>query len=156
MNRTRTFEVGGLLSSMSARSVEKQLSQVPGVTAVAVTYVAGSASVSFEADRTTPEKIRAAIEVCGYHCGGENTPAHEVAAIDLNQVQPEVPGISNDHPNHRVAFAISRSTVAFARDGSGASAAPAAVASVSNMKEATHEFSVKDRKTLANLKEGAK
>lgn len=27
MNRTRTFEVGGLLSSMSARSVEKQLSR---------------------------------------------------------------------------------------------------------------------------------
>jgi Cu2+-exporting ATPase len=62
MNSTKNFEVGGLLSSMSAHGVEKQMSRLPGVTAVAVNYVAGSASVSFEADKTTPEDIRKAIE----------------------------------------------------------------------------------------------
>lgn len=93
MNSTRNFEVGGLLSSMSARGVEKQLSRVPGVTAVAVNYVAGSASVSFEADQTSPVKIRSAIEACGYHCGGESTPAHVCAPH-------EAPSARHGHPGH--------------------------------------------------------
>jgi Cu2+-exporting ATPase len=70
------FEVGGLVSSMSAHGVEKQLSRLPGVTAVQVNYVAGSASVTFDPQRITPEAIRSAIQDCGYHCGGETTPRH--------------------------------------------------------------------------------
>ena len=76
MNTNSTFEVGGLLSSMSARGVEKQLSQLPGVSAVQVNYVAGSASVTFDADKISVDGIRAKIEECGYHCRGEATPRH--------------------------------------------------------------------------------
>ncbi len=76
MNSTTNFEVGGLFSSMSAHGVEKQMSRLPGVTAVAVNYVSGSASVTFETNLTTPEAIRKAIENCGYHCRGEATPHH--------------------------------------------------------------------------------
>ncbi|PNG48985.1 MULTISPECIES: heavy metal translocating P-type ATPase [unclassified Variovorax] len=76
MNTTMSFEVGGMVSSMSAHGVEKQLSRQPGVTAAQVNYVAGSASVTFDPGKTTPEAIRATIEACGYHCGGEATPRH--------------------------------------------------------------------------------
>jgi Cu2+-exporting ATPase len=92
MNNTSNFEVEGLLSSMSARGVEKQLSRLPGVTAVAVNYVAGSASVSFDTDQTTPEKIRAAVEACGYHCGGESTPAHVCAPHEAQAARHAHPG----------------------------------------------------------------
>jgi len=76
MMTTMNFEVGGLVSSMSAHGVEKQLLRLPGVSAVQVNYVAGSASVTFDTERTSPEAIRGAIEECGYHCGGESTPRH--------------------------------------------------------------------------------
>ena len=79
MMTTLNFEVGGLVSSMSARGVEKQLLRLPGVTAVQVNYVAGSASVTFDTERVSPEAIRGAIEECGYHCGGESTPRHVCA-----------------------------------------------------------------------------
>ena len=76
MNTTRTFEVGDLLSSMSARGVEKQLSQLPGVTAVEANAVAGNASVSFDPERISADALRSAIEECGYHCAGESVPHH--------------------------------------------------------------------------------
>ena len=62
MMTTLNFEVGGLVSSMSARGVEKQLLRLPGVTAVQVNYVAGSASVTFDTERVSPEAIRRAID----------------------------------------------------------------------------------------------
>jgi len=79
MNTTMNFEVGGLVSSMSARGVEKQLLRGPGVAAAQVNAVAGSASVTFDTERTSPETIRRAIEDCGYHCGGESVPRHVCA-----------------------------------------------------------------------------
>jgi Cu2+-exporting ATPase len=79
MTKTMNFEVAGMVSSMSAHGVEKQLSRLPGVIAAQVNYVAGSASVTFDPDRTTPAAIRAAIQACGYHCSGEATPRHVCA-----------------------------------------------------------------------------
>ena len=79
MNVTKTFEVGGLLSSMSAQGIEKQLTRLPGVSAATVNYVAGSASVNFEENQTTPQNIQQAIEECGYHCRGEVLPQHVCA-----------------------------------------------------------------------------
>ena len=79
MNTTMNFEVGGLVSTMSAQGVEKQLARLSGVTTVQVNAVAGSASVSFDTERTTPDAIRKAIEDCGYHCRGESTPRHVCA-----------------------------------------------------------------------------
>ena len=105
MNSTKNFEVDGMLSSMSAQGVEKQLSRLPGVSAVVVNYVAGSASVSFDADQTTSQDIQKAIEDCGYHCSGEAMPRHVCAP---HAAQPESagreqahehPGLSS-HANH--------------------------------------------------------
>ncbi|MDO9196849.1 cation-translocating P-type ATPase [Rhodoferax sp.] len=111
MSTTKNFEVGGLVSSMSALGVEKQLRHLPGVMAVQVNYVAGSASVTFDPDQTTPEAIRTAIEACGYHCGGEATPRH-VCAPDLSRDKAHVhvqehaehaaPGAQPAAPEHRM------------------------------------------------------
>ena len=111
MSTTKNFEVGGLVSSMSALGVEKQLRHFPGVMAVQVNYVAGSASVTFDPDQTTPEAIRTAIEACGYHCGGEATPRH-VCAPDLSRDKAHVhvqehadhaaPGAQPAAPEHRM------------------------------------------------------
>ncbi|VWC92026.1 copper-translocating P-type ATPase [Burkholderia contaminans] len=76
MSTTATFEVAGLLSPLSARGVEKHLAQMPGVERVSVNPVAGSATVTYDPQRTDPERIRVAIMDCGYHCAGEMTPRH--------------------------------------------------------------------------------
>ena len=98
MMTTLNFEVGGLVSSMSARGVEKQLLRLPGVTAVQVNYVAGSASVTFDTERVSPEAIRRAIEECGYHCGGESTPRHVCAPHGADAAEH---GASRDGPTFR-------------------------------------------------------
>lgn len=51
MNSTKNFEVGGLLLSMSAQGVERQLSRLPGVTAVQVSHLADSANVTYNPDQ---------------------------------------------------------------------------------------------------------
>jgi Cu2+-exporting ATPase len=42
--KTSVIEVGGLLSVLSARGVEKQLASLPGLRRVEVNYAAGSAT----------------------------------------------------------------------------------------------------------------
>ncbi|WP_416047464.1 heavy metal translocating P-type ATPase [Cupriavidus basilensis] len=94
MNTTSNFEVGGMLSSMSARGVEKQLSRLPGVTAVHVNYVAGSASVAYDSKQVNPDNIRAKIQECGYHCAGQVTPHHLCAP------HPEHTATHEHRPGH--------------------------------------------------------
>ena len=96
MNTTKIFEVAGLVSSMSALGIEKQLSHLRGVTAVQVNYVAGSASVTFDPAQTGPEAIQTAIEACGYHCGGEATPSH-VCAPHPSPDKPHIHGQAKEH-----------------------------------------------------------
>src|SRR5688572_3328456 len=49
--KTSVIEVGGLLSVLSARGVEKQLARLPGVERVEVNYAAGSATVVYDEER---------------------------------------------------------------------------------------------------------
>ena len=60
--------------------VARQLQRLPGVRAVDVNYVAGSATVAFDPARTSLADIEARIRECAYHCGGEVLPAHLCAA----------------------------------------------------------------------------
>ena len=46
--KTSIVEVGGLLSTLSARGVEKQLTKLSGVKKVEVNYVAGRAPVTYD------------------------------------------------------------------------------------------------------------
>jgi len=79
MTITSVFTVGDLLSSMSARGIDKQLSRLPSVELVATNAVAGTASVTFDPDRISADAIRDKIAECGFHCAGEATPRHVCA-----------------------------------------------------------------------------
>lgn len=74
--RTTTVEVGGLISALSARGVEKQLTKLPGVMKADVNYVAGSATITFDETVTDLRTIKAKVRRCGYHCAGEQLPRH--------------------------------------------------------------------------------
>jgi len=76
MNQSATFDVRNLLSPLSAQGVEKRLAKLPGVSHASVNPVAGSATVSFDPAKLSPEGIRTAIEDCGHHCSGELKPRH--------------------------------------------------------------------------------
>ncbi len=80
--KTSIVEVGGLLSTLSARGVEKQLTKLSGVKKVEVNYVAGSATVTYDEAAVDLKAIKARIHECGYHCAGEQTPRHVCAAED--------------------------------------------------------------------------
>lgn len=77
--KTATFAVDDLLSPMTARGIEKQLAALPGVSAVAVNYASGDATVTYDEARTTQAQIEAAIAECGFHCRGEALPKHMCA-----------------------------------------------------------------------------
>ncbi|MFZ5557440.1 MAG: heavy-metal-associated domain-containing protein [Pseudomonadota bacterium] len=74
--KTITIEVGGMLSALSARGVEKQLAKLPGVHKAEVNYVAGSATVTYDETVTDLKAIKHKVHECGYHCGGEMLPKH--------------------------------------------------------------------------------
>ena len=74
--KTSIIEVGGMLSALSARGVEKQLAKLPGVHKVEVNYVAGSATVAYDETLIDLKTIKARVHECGYHCAGELLPKH--------------------------------------------------------------------------------
>jgi Cu2+-exporting ATPase len=80
--RTAIVEVGGLLSSLSALGVQKQLARLPGVKQVQVNYVAGTATVTFDENVTDLKAVKAAVHECGYHCTGEVLPKHVCVPVD--------------------------------------------------------------------------
>jgi Cu2+-exporting ATPase len=82
--RTRIIDVGGMLSALSARGVEKQLMKLPGIEKAEVNYVGGSATVIYDQGVIGLKEITLRIRECGYHCSGESLPRH-VCPSDENQ-----------------------------------------------------------------------
>jgi Cu2+-exporting ATPase len=80
--KTVTIEVGGMISALSARGVEKQLAKLPGVHRAEVNYVASSATVVYDETVTDLKAIKARVHECGYHCTGEMLPKHLCAPED--------------------------------------------------------------------------
>lgn len=74
--RTINLHVGDLLSPLGALGVEKQLMRLDGVAAAAVNPVSGCATLTYDEQRITTEKIKRAIESCGHHCAGALVPQH--------------------------------------------------------------------------------
>jgi Cu2+-exporting ATPase len=74
--KTTTVEVGGLLSPLSVRGVEKRLLAIPGVKRADVSYVSGSATVEYDEAVVALGTIKARVRECGYHCRGELVPKH--------------------------------------------------------------------------------
>jgi P-type Cu2+ transporter len=73
---TTVLHVGGVHYASQKLSVERMLLNRPGVTSVEANPVAQTATVTFDAGRTSVEDLRGWVEECGYHCAGRSVPAH--------------------------------------------------------------------------------
>ena len=71
-----TVEIGGLVSSLSAEGVRRQLLKLPGVHHADVNYVGASATIHYDERQLSVEDIQRRIADCGYHCSGESLPHH--------------------------------------------------------------------------------
>jgi Cu2+-exporting ATPase len=99
--KTSVIEVGGLLSALSARGVEKQLARLPGVQLAEVNYVAGSATVVYDETVVDLQTIKHRIHECGYHCAGELLPKHVCAPEDPPAAAGALPaGAAAVHVGH--------------------------------------------------------
>ena len=105
---TAVVEVAGLVSSLSAEGVRRMLERQTGVRRADVNYVAGSATVHYDATRTSPGALRDAVVACGYHCRGELVPNHVCAAA------PAPP--AKAHAHHEAAHGGHSPAPAAARD----------------------------------------
>lgn len=108
-----TLEVRDLIAMLDFLAVEKRLGDLPGVLSVDMNASSSTATVSFDETRTSAEHIRQAIELCGFHCGGESVPCH-VCLPDVTVVpptHPRAPSARHDHHGSRA--------------GEGAAATPA-------------------------------
>lgn len=94
--KTATIEIGGLLSALSSRGVEKQLAKLPGVHKAEVNYVAGSATVTYDETATDLKTIKMRVHECGYHCGGEMLPKHVCAPED----PPSAAALAAEHAGY--------------------------------------------------------
>lgn len=71
--KTSIIEVAGMLSALS---VEKQLTKLPGIEKTGVNCVGGSAAVVYDDKIIGLKEIKAGVQECGYHCSGESLPKH--------------------------------------------------------------------------------
>ena len=99
-----TVEVGGLVSVLSARGVERQLRHLHGVTAVSVNYASQSATVDYDESETGVAALQAAIRECGYHCAGQLLPAHLCSARQDAAVHETHAGHAGHHGNGDAAL----------------------------------------------------
>jgi Cu2+-exporting ATPase len=117
-HQTATVEVGGLLQVLDGELVARQLTDLPGVHSANVNYVSGTATLSFDAERTSLADIEARVRECGYHCGGEVLPAHVcatgVASLHANHAQPR--RAAHDETAHEMGHGEGMDAHAMARD----------------------------------------
>jgi copper chaperone CopZ len=64
--RTATFKVEGMTCASCEVTIKLALERTPGVERAAVSYDEGSATVEYDPKKTTPAKLKAAINSTGY------------------------------------------------------------------------------------------
>jgi len=75
-SRTAVLEVSGVQWASSKAVAESVLSRRPGVLAVDANPVAQTATVTYDAGRTSVAEIAGWVRDCGYHCTGASVPHH--------------------------------------------------------------------------------
>jgi P-type Cu2+ transporter len=74
--KTANIYVSGLFGGLDHLEVEKQLRRLRGVTHAAINPASESASVTYDDSVITFDAVKAAIDECGFHCGGKAFPRH--------------------------------------------------------------------------------
>ena len=95
--KTITLEVSGMLSVLDPQGVERQLLHTPGVKQVSVNIASDSATIEYEETRTDPDRLKRAIEACGFHCRGELRPGHVGVGLPAGQPRPGAPVAPHVH-----------------------------------------------------------
>ncbi len=72
------FPVTGMMCAVCAGTVEKTVSEVPGVSDVAVNFASSEVSFSWDASATSPEKVAEAVRAAGYDMIVEDSEAKAV------------------------------------------------------------------------------
>ncbi len=76
MSTTVVLDVRGVQWASEKARVEAILGRRPGGLTVDANPVAQTATVAFDASRTSIEALRDWIRDCGYHCAGQSVPSH--------------------------------------------------------------------------------
>ncbi|WP_087004725.1 heavy metal translocating P-type ATPase [Rhizobium sullae] len=97
-----TVNVGGLASILDPIGVERKLRQLAGMAAADVSFVSGTATVTYDETRTNVSAILAAISECGFHCRGEVVPRHvcEPGSTTVEPTNPHAPAARHDSAVH--------------------------------------------------------
>jgi copper chaperone CopZ len=74
--KTATLDVGGMLSVLDYRGVEKQLGRIPGVQRATASIASSSVTVEYDETVTTVAALKDKINECGFHCTGQIMPRH--------------------------------------------------------------------------------
>ncbi|MDR3166964.1 MAG: heavy-metal-associated domain-containing protein, partial [Treponema sp.] len=72
---TRTLRIGGMSCVNCQNKIEKKLRNTAGVEEAAVNYQTGTATVTYDAEKISPEEIRCTIENLNYQVLGEKQGA---------------------------------------------------------------------------------
>jgi Cu2+-exporting ATPase len=73
---TVVLHVGGLYRGSEKAVVEAVLGRRPGVLRVEANPVAQTATVTYDAGRTSVAELQQWVQECGYHCAGQSVPTH--------------------------------------------------------------------------------
>ena len=74
--QTTVLQVGGLHWATSEPVIAKTLLGRPGVRAVQASAVSQTATVTYDTDQTSVAELVGWVNECGYHCAGQEVPAH--------------------------------------------------------------------------------
>jgi len=73
---TVVLHVGGLYRGSEKAVVEAVLARRGGVLRVEANPIAQTATVTYDAGRTSVAELRQWVQECGYHCAGQSVPTH--------------------------------------------------------------------------------
>jgi Cu2+-exporting ATPase len=104
--QTAVLQVGGLHWATSEPVITKTLLARPGVRAVQASAVSQTATVTYDTQKTSVTELVGWINECGYHCAGQEVPAHichpmaEPAPVDSGHGH-QGPARNEPHSSHK-------------------------------------------------------
>ena len=99
---TAVLEMKGLHWASESALVETTLGRLPGVRSVEANPVSQTATVSYDAAKTSVAELRRWVEDCGFHCNGQSVPGHVCHPMDepAGMGQSRGPAPSEEHQGH--------------------------------------------------------
>jgi Cu2+-exporting ATPase len=80
--KTVVVSIDGMMSICDGLGVEKRLLNYPGIYDIEANFLTGTVTVKYDESKVTLEEIKKLISECGYHCSGEQIPAHISKPLD--------------------------------------------------------------------------